>query len=494
LSWLHQSGGPWLRALLLVAVLATPVAFAQDTPPAAPPRQLSLENTPWQGDFEQMLERRILRVLLPYSRTLFFNDNGRERGITAENVRDFERYLNQKYAKQLGKRPLTVFLLATPRDQLFQQLNAGLGDIAAGDLIATEEQLKRVDFVAPQDATPVQELLATGPTAPALTTLEDLAGQTVHVRPATSDAESLAAFNARLQAAGKALVQIAPLPDALEDEDRLEMLNAGLLDVVVVDDWKGRMWAQVLPHITVRADLVVRSHAFIGWAIRKGSPQLHAAILDFYEHYVKQEGVLASRLAHYYKGVKQISNNTGGAAWERFQHTLALFERYGRQYGFDPLLLAAQGYQESQLNQDAHSRVGAIGVMQLLPATGRALQVGDIRALEPNIHAGAKYLAQLLTRDFSDAQFSDQNRALFAFAAYDAGPANIAKMRTAAPTRGLDPDQWFNNVEVVTADRIGLEPTTYVRNIYKYYVAYKLMQEAQAAQRKARDQVAPVAK
>src|SRR5215475_4770608 len=100
-SWPRRSGGPCLRALLLVAALATPVAFAQETPPAAPPRQLSLENKPWQGDFEQMLERRIIRVLIPYSRTLFFNNNRRERGITAENVRDFERYLNQKYTQQL---------------------------------------------------------------------------------------------------------------------------------------------------------------------------------------------------------------------------------------------------------------------------------------------------------------------------------------------------------------------------------------------------------
>src|SRR5262249_3991185 len=251
--------------------------------------------------------------------------------------------------------------------------------------------------------------------------------------------------------------------------------------------WKGRMWAQVLPHITVRADLVVRAQGFTGWAIRKGSPQLQAAIRDFYGNYDQKQGGLASRLAQYHKGVKQIANNSG-AAWARFQHPIALFEKYGRRYGFDPLLLAAQGYQESQLRQEARSRGGAIGVMQLLPATGRALQVGDIRVLEPNIHAGAKYLDELLTRSVPDVQFSAQNRALFAFAAYNTGPANLAKMRTAARARGLDPDQWFNHVEVVAAAKIGIEPTTYVRNIYKYYVAYKLMQDAQAAQHQARAQ------
>jgi membrane-bound lytic murein transglycosylase MltF len=474
-------------------VLATPVAFAQDTPPAVPPRQLSLANTPWQGDFAQMLERRIIRVLIPYSRTLFFNDKGRERGITAENMRDCERYLNQKYAQQLNKRPLTFVLIATTRDQLFRQLNAGLGDIAAGNVTETEERLKLVDFVTPKDGTPIQELLATGPKAPTIQTLDDLAGKTVHVRPSTSYAESLAALNARLQAAGKAPVQLAPLPDALEDEDKLEMLNAGLLDFVVVDDWLGRMWAQVLPHITVREDLVLRSHAFTGWAIRKGSPHLRAALLDFHGHYIKQQGLLASRLMQYHKGVKQIVNNSGDAEVKRFQHIIALFETYGQKYGFDPLMLTAQGYQESQLRQEAHSRVGAIGVMQVTPATGRALQVGDIHLIEPNIHAGTKYLDQLMARYFSDAKFSDQNRTLFAFAAYDAGPGNIAKMRKEAVPRGFDPDQWFNHVEIVTAARIGMETTTYVRNIYKYYVAYKLMQDAQAAQRQVHDQVAPVA-
>src|SRR5262249_7004337 len=137
-SWLRRSGAPWLRVLLLVAALATPVAFAQETPRAAQPRKLSPANTRGQGDFAQMLERRIIRVLIPYSRTLFFNDQGRERGLTAENVRDFERYLNQKYTPQLGKRPLAVILIATTRDKLFMQLNAGLGDIAAGDRIETE--------------------------------------------------------------------------------------------------------------------------------------------------------------------------------------------------------------------------------------------------------------------------------------------------------------------------------------------------------------------
>ena len=479
---------------LLFAAALLPLAGAAAPAAAGTPRQLSLDNKPWKGDFDQMLERRIIRVLVPYSRTLYFNDKGHERGITAENVRDFERYLNKKHAKELGKRPLTVYIIPATRDKLLPSLNDGLGDIAAGNLTVTEERLKAVDFAAPDDRKPVRELIVTGPKSPELKTLDDLSGKTVHVRPASSYAESLAMLNERFKAAGKAPVQVAALPDALEDEDALEMLNAGLLEIIVVDEWKGRMWAQVLPQIKMREDLVLRTEGVIGWAIRKDSPQLEAAILDFYVNYGKKQGVIDYRMAQYHKRVKQIHNNANDAEQKRFQDTIALFRKYGQQYGFDPVMLAAQGFQESQLKQSAKSHVGAIGVMQIMPATGKELKVGDIKQIEPNIHGGAKYMDQLMTRYFPDAKFSENDRTLFAFASYNAGAGNISKMRKEAEKRGLDQDKWFNNVEVITAERIGMETTTYVRNIYKYYVAYKLTMEAQEAQRGARDSVAPTSK
>ncbi len=281
------------------------------------------------------------------------------------------------------------------------------------------------------------------------------------------------------------------VPDALEDEDMMEMLNAGLLEAIVVDDWKAKMWAQILPKIKVNEQVVVREAGKIGWAIRKGSPKLEAVILDFYRSYLKKGNVVEVRLKQYMSRIKQIKDPTATAEWKRFEETLALFEKYGQKYKFDPLMLAAQGYQESELNQKAKSRVGAIGIMQVMPATGSALKVGDITVTEPNIHAGAKYMDQLMTKYFPDANFKENDRSLFAFASYNAGPGNISKMRKEAIKQGLDPDKWFNNVEVVVAHKIGMETTTYVRNIYKYYVAYKLQLEARETARKAREQLAP---
>jgi membrane-bound lytic murein transglycosylase MltF len=124
--------------------------------------------------------------------------------------------------------------------------------------------------------------------------------------------------------------------------------------------------------------------------------------------------------------------------------------------------------------------------MQLMPQTGAELKVGDIKNIEPNIHAGAKYMDQLMTRYLADADFDEINRTLFAFACYNAGPGNIVRMRKEAEKRGLNPNVWFNNVELVTAEKIGIETTTYVRNIYKYYVAYRLLLDVEQAQEKAR--------
>ena len=214
---------------------------------------------------------------------------------------------------------------------------------------------------------------------------------------------------------------------------------------------------------------------------------LAAEIDDFFRNWAMKQGVVTYRMNRYMRRVKELKDPTASAERKRFTSTLALFEKYGPQYGFDPLMLAAQGYQESQLNQNARSHVGAIGVMQLMPETGQQMKVGDINVTEANIHAGAKYMDMLMTKYFADANFSEGNRPLFAFAAYNAGPGNVAKVRKEAATRGLDPNKWFNNVEIVVSQKIGTETTTYVRNIYKYYVAYKLTLEAEGARQKARE-------
>jgi membrane-bound lytic murein transglycosylase MltF len=501
-----------LRRVLALVLLGLGVAFgahAQTAPasaaapkPAASAgvtaeakaRALQIKSQAQKVDFDAMLERRAIKFYLPYSRSLYFIDKGRERGISADVIREFERWVNKKYAKQLGKRPMTVLAVVATRDKLLADLLDGHADVAVGNIKAVDELLSQVDFVGLEQNITTTEVLVTGPSSPAIGSIDDLSGKTVHLREYSSQYLGLKALNERFKREGKPEAKAVFVPNALEDEDLLEMLNAGLVQAVITDDWRAKMWAQVLPKLTVHEDIAPRPKTKMGWAIRKNSPKLAAELNEFNAYYAKLAGGIPALQRQYMSRIKAMKNATASEDHKRYLQLVEIFEKYGKQYNFEPLMLAAQGYQESALNQEAKSPVGAIGVMQVMPATGAELKVGDIRKAEPNIHAGAKYMDQLMTRYFKDAKFDEQNRTLFAFASYNAGPGNISRMRKEAEKRGLDPDQWFNNVEVITAEKIGIETTTYVRNIFKYYVAYKLATQVQAAAASAKEQAAPAKK
>ena len=436
-----------------------------------------------------MVERRTIRVAAPYSRTLYFNDKGRERGMSADFVRDFEAWINRKYAKRLGNRPITVVLRPATRDDLLPAVVDGYADIAVGNLTITDERRKILDFVPLAGMPSVSEIVVTAPGSPRIARVDDLSGKRIHVRKASSYYESLVALNGLFEKNGKDPVELMVVPDALEDEDLMEMVNAGLIPAIVVDDWKARMWAQVLPRIRLNEGAAVRTGGTIGWGIRMHSPRLSAAVAEFEKDFVKKQNLYAQRMRSYVERMSRLNDAAAARDRRRFEDTIALFRKYGARYGFDPLMLAAMGYQESQLDQNARSHSGAIGIMQLLPSTGASLKVGDIRVAENNVHAGAKYMDELMVKYLAGAHFDETNRSLFAFACYNAGPGNIGRMREEARKRKLDPDKWFNNVEVVTAEKLGMQTPTYVRNIYKYFVAYKLMEEVEAERHKARESV-----
>ena len=453
-----------MRGLLLLLLFLPAAAAAQPRPLTA----LDPELQHWSGDFDGMLERRMIRVLVPYSRTLYFNDKGAQRGLVADSLKDFEVYLNKKY--KLKNRPFTVVALPTTRDELIPGLLQGAGDLAVGNLTITAERQKRVDFSIPETKS-VVEIVVTGPASPILASLDDLAGKEVHVRRSSSYHGSLQRLNQRFRALNRPQMKLTLVPEALEDEDMMEMLGAGLIGLIVVDDWKARLWAGLLPHIVPRAELALSEPGSVGWALRKGSPKLAEEVNRFIRTH---PGIHAQRFKSYPAYLKRLKNSTADADWQRFEKTIALFRKYAPRYSFDYLMVAALGYQESGLNQSARSHVGAIGIMQLMPETGRSLKVGDITKAEPNVHGGFKYLRQIYDKHLDTEGLDEQNRTLFAIASYNAGSGRVARLRAEAAQKGLDPNQWFNHVELVAARRVGHETVVYVRNIYKYYVAYKL--------------------
>ena len=465
-----EGAGEGLRAGLVASAHAAPVA-------------LEPELEPWIGDFDGMFERRMVRVLVPHSRTLYFNDKGQQRGLVADALKDMEIWLNKKY--KLKTRPITVVALPTTREMLLPGIVDGTGDVAVGNLTITEERARRVDFSIPA-RTNVVEIVVTGPESPPIAKLDDLAGQEVHVRRSSSYYESLVRLNNRFRAQRKSAVKLSLVPEALEDEDMIEMVGAGLLGIIVVDDWKAKIWGQFVPGIALREDLALSEPSPTGVAFRKGSPKLAAEINQFIRTH---PGSFAARDKSYPQYIKRLQNPTASAEWKRFQTTIALFKKYGERYSFDYLMVAAMGYQESRLDQNARSHVGAIGIMQLMPETGRSLRVGDITKAEPNVHGGFKYLRQIYDKHLDTSQLDEQNRTLFAIAAYNCGSGRVASLRKEAAAKGLDGNVWFNNVEVIASRRVGQETVVYVRNIYKYYVAYKLQLDLLEARRAAAQKV-----
>jgi membrane-bound lytic murein transglycosylase MltF len=447
-----------------------PVAFPPNTRESDGDQIQLWERKPWTGDLDGMRKRRTIRVLVPYSRTFFFLDQGRKRGLTYDALMEYEKFLNRKVKnKHLG---MHIVVIPTPRNRLFTNLVAGLGDIAAGNLTITPKRKKLVDFSNPS-LTNVREIIVTGPGAPEVKSIFDLAGLEIAVRKSSSYYESLLLLNKTLLSIGKKPVSVLVVDEYLEDEDLLEMVNAGLIPMIIIDSHKGDFWAKVFKHITLHHNLCLRTGGEIAWAVRKNSPLLKKSINSFVKKVKK--GTLTGNILfqRYLKSTKYIRNFSADSM-KRYNRTLELFKKYGRKYDFPYLLLTALAYQESGLNQKRRSHAGAVGIMQVLPSTAadRNVNIKHIDRLENNIHAGTRYLRFMADRYFSDPALTPLNRDLLTIASYNAGPARVAKLRQEAVRRGFDGNIWFNNVEVVAAARIGRETVQYVRNIYKYYVAY----------------------
>lgn len=428
------------------------------------------------GDFDDMMTRRTIRVLVVHSKTFYFFDGAEQRGLTFESMREFERSLNRRF--KTGSRALNIIFIPVTRDQLIPALLAGRGDIAAANLTITPERSALVDFSIPLNKE-ISELLVTGPSAPPFSHKQELSGATVHARPSSSYYQSLLLLSGELETAGKAPVTIIPVDENLEDEDLLEMVNAGLIPAVVVDSHKAYFWRQIFEDISVHENIALRTGAQIGWAFRKDSPKLAKEVNLFLRE--NREGTLTGNvlLTRYLKDTRHVKNALAADEIEKFNNTIALFQKYADLYHFDWLMVVSQAYQESRLDHSARSHTGAVGIMQVLPSTAadKNVAISDITLLENNIHAGNKYLRFIRDRYFENEDMNEMNKTLFSFASYNAGPAKVASLRREAKAAGLDPNVWFGNVEIIAARRIGRETVQYVGNIYKYWVAYKLTLE-----------------
>src|SRR4029453_807249 len=413
-------------------------------------------------------------------------DKGQEHGLTFESLKLFEKDLNADL--KTGNLKVHVVIVPMSRDQLYPALTSGKVDMVAAMVTVTPERARMVAFSEPT-RTNVSEVVVTGPGASSIATLDDLAGQDVFVRKGSIYEESLIKLNEQLKARGKPAAVFVEAPAVLEDDDVLEMVNAGLVSTTIVDDYLAAFWSRVFTNVTVHPNIAVRSGGSLAVAFRKDNPKLREVVNTWLRKHGKGDGFRNVIERRYLDSTKYAKNAAADAERQKLQAVIEMFKKYGAEYNLDYLLMAAQGYQESTLDQNVKSPVGAVGVMQVMPPTGKELNVGDITQAEANIHAGVKYMRFMMDQDYKDEPMDDLKKALMTFASYNAGPGRMRQLRREAEKKGLDPNVWFGNVERVASGRIRPETLTYGSNIFKYYIAYRLLAAQQARRVEAKANV-----
>lgn len=475
-----------LAGMPSIPVDDTPLPEVPSPYDALPPAARALMDTPFTGDLDAMVQRRLVRAGVVMNRTHYFIDKGVQRGMSYESIKLFEDELNKRL--KTGTLKVNVAIVPLARDQLFPALQAGKVDLVAATLTVTPERRQVADFSNPT-RTNVSEVVITAPDVPPVATADDLSGREVFVRRSSSYYESLQGLNAALTGKGKAPATIKEAPEALEDDDLLEMVNAGLVDVTIVDDFVAEFWRQVFPAFRINSGATVRTGGEIAVGVRKDSPKMLKAVNTWIKEYGPRTAFGNMMQRRYLKDAAYVKDAASEAERKKLLAMVDMFKTYGDRYKVDHLLMAAQGYQESRLDQSVKSQVGAIGVMQIMPATGKDLAVGDIHQIEPNIHGGIKYFRFMIEQFYKDEPMDDLNKALMTFASYNAGPGRIRQLRKETARRGLNPNVWFGNVERVVSEKIGRETVSYVSNIYKYYVAYRLVAEKRDARERAKQAV-----
>ncbi|WP_158751269.1 lytic transglycosylase F [Acidobacterium sp. S8] len=453
---------------------AVPSALAPDEPPA-PSTGVALPTAFGRrtGDLDEMVKNRNIRALLILNPIGFFYDKGQPRGVMYEALEEFQKFANQKL--KTGKLDVKVTFLPVRLDQIEAALTQGMGDMIASGIMVTPDREKRVAFSAPLQSD-ITQIIVTGPDFGPVSTLADLGGKEVYVNPLSNYYENLQKANETLQKAGKTPILIKAADKNLTNDDLVQMVNAGLIPATVTTKERAALWSQVLDHIQPHPDLVIASGGQLAWVMRKNNPQLKQLVDEFLQTHATGTSFGNTLLRRYLQNTKWVRNSTSGTEMKKFQTNLALFQKYAGEYSFDYLMIAAQGYQESLLDQSKRNPSGAVGIMQVIPkfAAASPISIPNVGNADGNIHAGVKMLRNIEDTYFNDPQVDSLNKTLFVFASYNAGPNRIARLRKEAVTMGLDPNIWFGNVELVAAQDIGQETVTYVSNIYKYYVAYKL--------------------
>ncbi|MGF1688331.1 lytic transglycosylase F [Photobacterium japonica] len=424
----------------------------------------------YTGDLSIMEEKGVIRILVSADLGFYYLDHGQPKGMTSEMLLLFEQFVLAKTQQHLR-----IQIIPVPRDRLIPSLNAGLGDIAAANLTITAKRKQQVTFSSPI-ISDIQELFITHAMMDPITSIDQLSEKSVWVRASSSYYQSVRRINHQLTEAGKEPMYVHFLEETLQDYELLKMIQEGLVPMTVLDSHKAEFWDLVTHDLQIHYEFPVRQHSAIGWCFRQKSPKLAALVDAFIEK--NRRGTLNGNIIfnRYLNSKTWFQRVVSPSNIKKFKQLESKFMHYSEMYDMNWLIIAAQAFQESQFDQSKRSHAGAVGIMQVLPQTAAEpyINIPNIsRNIDNNIHAGVKYMDYIRSHYVADDETDALNQLYFALASYNAGPNRIRRLRGVAEERGFDPTKWFNNVEVIVKEEVGMEPITYVGNINRYYTIYK---------------------
>ena len=423
----------------------------------------------WTDDLDAVIARGVIRVLVPCSKMYSLTDRHSRNGFSDALVGAFVAEVN----KELGRPALKAVFVPVAEKDLIPALVQGRGDIVAEEVPIAPGKPAGVEFTVPLRRNTTQVLVC-GPAAPEISSLENLSARKVLLQPGSLQARHLTRINVRLAAKGLPPALLLPAPEGFNPEDILEMVNAGMAPCTLTDSVTAALWRRILPKLVVHPLPALRDVGKTAWLVRAHNPLLKARVNLFLSGAADLTAKPDPELERGLKSLVYVINPFTPEHSRSISRFEPAFRNAAAEFRLDPRLLLAQGFLESRLNPKAKGAGGPTGIMQILPATARKLGVGDQSLPENNIRAGAKYLRQLMDKAGAGSDTDTENIMLFALAAYNAGPERIRVLRSQAKQRGLDPDRWFDNVEIVAAEQISRAHVQHVGNVYKYYQAFRM--------------------
>ena len=418
-------------------------------------------------DLAQIRSSQVLRVLVNQSRNSSGQVQGESIGVEYHRLRAFERYLN---GHARDGQEITLKIIPKAKDQLLGALLRGEGDLMApGELL----DVKPTHAVTPSDSiierVPLMLVGVKGERR--YTRLEQLSGRTVALTTGSAAGEALNLINQKLALRKLPPVNIEWVDPTLAVEDVLEMVQAGIYHLTLVEQPIAERWAKLMPKLRFDRKVLVSEPGAMRWYVRRDASMLRASVDRFLTTYTvpADQNVAFERV---YRRLYRVHYPLARADRQKLEKLRPVLQKHAQQQGMDWLNLAALAFKESTLNPNAKGTGGATGLLQITPSAAQRVGVNNIQNVEGNVQAGAKYLAMIRRKFFASPQLNERERMAFVLAAYNMGPERVQGMRAEARRRGLNPNQWFFQVERIAMEQVGMGAVSYVNSVNKYYLAF----------------------